>query len=975
MIAMNRKAIPALVLSAPRSLVCHYNPGMVAAALIVSLLGSFTSTQLMSQARSARTLPAILIWTILGSLTFGFCATWCLHFLGMLSCEFDVPIGLDPLLTVLTVVLAVLFTFGALSTDLIQQHWWNPRRAKLDAERGPPALVDDSLSSDLGSMHSTEPLLGPFQNLFQSPNGSNASTSTPIRSPSIDMDRYTSTDTSKSDARATRHPKGKHRSESMIRRMLDPLAKTNTGRFDYTEPQSTTEPPDRFSRESTLYKISTVGDESQWGGPFYDPNHAPVGNVLVSTAQAVLGGFTLPNMTKAFIWSLGLTNMHFMGVKALNIPGGYVSLDPLRVILCGTISWSACCVGVILMAGMEVNITQQLLFSVISAAGVAAKHFTGMYACSFWSSEAPSSKRGYPIELPIVIACVAVFTCMASTGLLAHTATLARDKLAEVLITRRRLWAAIAQKENAEAAAAARSEFIASASHEIRTPLHQISGYADILSKSHLSKEDRQLLVAIQHATRSLTMITSNVLDWSRIEKGEAICRPVSVDLRQACERIVHVLPNCEDNMETELFVVVAPEVPPAVLIDETFLQRILMNLLSNSFKFTVSGYVMLLLNVDDGILHATVRDSGAGIPTSFLPQLFEPYKQVQARGAERGTGLGLSIVKGLLRRMQGTIEVHSKYKLDYEVGAANSGTVFSITVPAPVAGHSWNPTPVHIEPPLRITIMHDGKKRAVEGLTNAWVSFGAEVSHAKTITDVTYDQETIIWVDLVFLRTHPDVSKFILEQQDRLVLVAYRNKVSLSDIIGTTPAPNFIPIRKPLIWHRIVQTIIDAKRVRLTPDSDRLTMGFDIVHAPTAAESASQTPKAKMKTILLVEDNKINQKLGAKMLKMLNYDVLFAENGQEAIDIVLEHGATIDAILMDQCMPRKDGIAATKEIREFEASGRLKQRQIIIAVTAAAGPESRALFEMAGADVFLAKPLSLTKLEETLARYWDRVI
>ena len=129
-----------------------------------------------------------------------------------------------------------------------------------------------------------------------------------------------------------------------------------------------------------------------------------------------------------------------------------------------------------------------------------------MYACTFVSTEAPSTSRGYPIELPVVIASVALFTCMASTGLLAHSATVARDRLTEVLYTRRRLWAAIAQKESAEAAAAARSEFIASASHEIRTPLHQLQGYADLLSQSDLSEEDRQLLIAIQHATRSLTM-------------------------------------------------------------------------------------------------------------------------------------------------------------------------------------------------------------------------------------------------------------------------------------------------------------------------------------------------------------------------------------------------------------------------------------------------------------------------------------
>lgn len=120
--------------------------------------------------------------------------------------------------------------------------------------------------------------------------------------------------------------------------------------------------------------------------------------------------------------------------------------------------------------------------------------------------EAPSLETGYPYALPVAISSVAILTCMASTGMLAHSATVARNKLAEVLYTRRRLWAAIAQKENAEAAVAARGEFIASASHEIRTPLHQLQGFTDLLSKSDLSEDDRLLLQAIQHATRSLAM-------------------------------------------------------------------------------------------------------------------------------------------------------------------------------------------------------------------------------------------------------------------------------------------------------------------------------------------------------------------------------------------------------------------------------------------------------------------------------------
>lgn len=105
-------------------------------------------------------------------------------------------------------------------------------------------------------------------------------------------------------------------------------------------------------------------------------------------------------------------------------------------------------------------------------------------------------------------------------------------------------------------------------------------------------------------------------------------------------------------------------------------------------------------------------------------------------------------------------------------------------------------------------------------------------------------------------------------------------------------------------------------------------------------------------------------------MLSSLHYDVVTAEDGVEAVEQLLKYDATIDIILMDQSMPRKDGITATQEIRALEKSGRLKRKRPIIAVTAAVNSQAQALFEAAGADDFLAKPLSMAKLEETLAIY-----
>ncbi len=132
-----------------------------------------------------------------------------------------------------------------------------------------------------------------------------------------------------------------------------------------------------------------------------------------------------------------------------------------------------------------------------------------MRAVTFWSYAKKSEDAGYPPELAVAIVSVAIITCMAANGLLAHVATVSRNKLAEIVTTRKKLWRTMAQKENAEAAAVARSDFIASASHEIRTPLHHLTGYADLLARTELTEEGHILLFAIQRATKTLSLSSS----------------------------------------------------------------------------------------------------------------------------------------------------------------------------------------------------------------------------------------------------------------------------------------------------------------------------------------------------------------------------------------------------------------------------------------------------------------------------------
>lgn len=116
---------------------------------------------------------------------------------------------------------------------------------------------------------------------------------------------------------------------------------------------------------------------------------------------------------------------------------------------------------------------------------------------------------------------------------------------------------------------------IASASHEIRTPLHHLQGYSDLLSRTELTEEGKILLYAIQRATKTLSLITNNVLDWSKLESNkDALCRPVALDMRSVCESIIVLLPNKDDEAEVEVMVVIEPNVPKSLFLDETYIHR-----------------------------------------------------------------------------------------------------------------------------------------------------------------------------------------------------------------------------------------------------------------------------------------------------------------------------------------------------------------------------------------------------------------
>jgi PAS domain S-box-containing protein len=217
-------------------------------------------------------------------------------------------------------------------------------------------------------------------------------------------------------------------------------------------------------------------------------------------------------------------------------------------------------------------------------------------------------------------------------------------------------------KEAAEAATRAKSEFLANMSHELRTPLNGVIGYAQLLQRDRtLNATQRESLDAISKCGAHLLDLINDVLDLSKIEAGFVDIEETTTDLTQLTADLQHVVGDAARRKGVHLSLTIARDVPRRVVLDGRHVRQILLNLLGNAIKFTSQGDVRLgIARGDDGALAFEVSDTGPGIESDALAEIFEAFTQTKTGAAAGGTGLGLTISQHLLRRMGAELKVHS---------------------------------------------------------------------------------------------------------------------------------------------------------------------------------------------------------------------------------------------------------------------------------------------------------------------------
>ncbi|NQX68582.1 response regulator [Paenibacillus alba] len=531
------------------------------------------------------------------------------------------------------------------------------------------------------------------------------------------------------------------------------------------------------------------------------------------------------------------------------------------------------------------------------------------------------------------------------------------------------------KREEADESNRAKSQFLARMSHEIRTPLNGIMGLSLLLQRTDLNEIQKDYLSKMDASSRVLLATINDILDFSKIEAGKMTLEKVDFSLETSLQKVADLVGVTAGSKRIELMLDTSMDLPDIVSGDPFRLEQVLINLSNNAIKFTQDGYIRLKVQleeyVEEGVIISfAVEDSGIGISKEQLSQLFLPFSQADTSTSRRygGTGLGLVISQHLVQSMGGVLQVDTKLgtgsRFYFSLLFGHCEQVEERDNPEQELGYlpGWN---------TRV-LMAEDHPVVVEHITELLSSFQLHVEAVASMPDLLAilekeQREQGTAPDYLFV----DMQMAQLQQRSSWQRVLNAIDRSQTKVIAFTTLEG----REEM---SALPKDIQADAIIVKPVS-RLTLRKSLEALNQQIRRMETSSTAKMDdagwkngsfvskgSILVAEDNEINQLVISHLLEKLGYQAVIARNGKEALAMIEQQAWKL--ILMDIHMPEMDGYEATMKLRQHKSMKEIP----IIALTANVFMQDHTQLLKLGLNDTLIKPVDEKQLSDMIEKWLD---